>query len=176
MRATSRIRYFAYGSNMSQARLQQRVPSAECLGPAKLAGYRLAFHKAGRDGSAKCDIVLQADATVHGVVFEIDASEKPLLDRCEDLGRGYQTRTVELAVANGGRLAAFTYTALLIDPRLQPFDWYKQHVLTGASENRLPRDYIAAIAAVASVNDENPRRRLAEWAIYAVDDGTGPSK
>lgn len=170
MPAAGRIRYFAYGSNMSKARLRQRVPSALCLGSARLAGYRLAFHKAGRDGSAKCDIVPQADTTVHGVVFEIDAGEKPLLDRREDLGRGYQTRTVELDTDDHGRLSAFTYIALLIDPRLQPFDWYKQHVLFGATENRLPVDYVAAIAAVACIDDMNRQRRGAEWAIHNSDD------
>lgn len=169
MQTASCIHYFAYGSNMSQMRLRQRVPSARRVGSAELAGHQLAFHKAGRDGSAKCDIVPQADASVYGVVFEIDADEKPLLDRCEDLGRGYRIETVMLDVPNHGRLSAFTYAAMLIDRRLQPFDWYKQHVLFGATANKLPQDYIAAIAAVVCIVDENAQRRLAECAMYDVD-------
>ncbi|TNF88372.1 MAG: gamma-glutamylcyclotransferase, partial [Gammaproteobacteria bacterium] len=39
--------YFAYGSNMSPARLQARVPSARPLGVYRLKGHRLSFHKRG---------------------------------------------------------------------------------------------------------------------------------
>jgi len=39
------LRYFAYGSNMSLARLRRRVPSARRIAVATLPGYRLRFHK-----------------------------------------------------------------------------------------------------------------------------------
>ena len=54
----NQIVYFAYGSNMSQRRLQARVPSATFLGIGILLGHALAFHKISKkDGSGKCDIV-----------------------------------------------------------------------------------------------------------------------
>lgn len=49
------ILYFAYGSNMSSARLRARVPSCRPIGIAFLPGHELRFHKRSKDGSGKCD-------------------------------------------------------------------------------------------------------------------------
>ena len=75
--------YFSYGSNMSTARMQARVPSARAIAVARLENHTLQFHKVGKDVSAKCNILetkLVADS-VYGVVFVIDAGEKQYLDR-----------------------------------------------------------------------------------------------
>lgn len=50
------MRYFAYGSNLCVRRLRRRVPSARALGPARLDGWTLRWHKRGEDGSGKCSI------------------------------------------------------------------------------------------------------------------------
>ncbi|HEY6798412.1 MAG TPA: gamma-glutamylcyclotransferase family protein, partial [Kineosporiaceae bacterium] len=39
--------YFAYGSNMDQAQMTQRCPSARLLGPATLPDHRLVFNRSG---------------------------------------------------------------------------------------------------------------------------------
>src|SRR5438552_200988 len=55
-RMTGRVLYFAYGSNMAIERLKARVPSAELVCIADLAGHQLKFHKRSkRDQSGKCD-------------------------------------------------------------------------------------------------------------------------
>jgi hypothetical protein len=75
------MKYFAYGSNMSLARLQARTPSARRLGTAVLESHDLRFHKAGKDGSGKCDVVHTGGAEcVYGVLYEIDA-ERDRLER-----------------------------------------------------------------------------------------------
>ena len=86
-----KLHYFAYGSNMSIARLRSRVPSARSLGCCRLEEHDLRFHKAGRDGSAKCDALHtgRKQDLVHGVLFRIDALERPALDMAEGLGHGY---------------------------------------------------------------------------------------
>lgn len=161
--------YFAYGSNMSTARLRARVPSAEVRGRARLPGHALRFHKASEaDGSAKCDACatgVPADAVL-GVVFRIDPAERRHLDRAEGLGVGYAVKEVEVHLAAGGNVAAFTYYAVAIDPTLRPFHWYKEHVLRGAAEHALPGPYRAAIEAVASIADPQPYRHRTELAIY----------
>ncbi|MGM0412630.1 MAG: gamma-glutamylcyclotransferase family protein, partial [Pseudomonadota bacterium] len=86
--------YFAYGSNMLTARLRARVPSAHPVGRARLDNHALAWHMAGPDGSAKCDIVTTPGTVVHGVLFRLDAGELPLLDAAEGLGHGYDRETV----------------------------------------------------------------------------------
>lgn len=165
---TGRLLYFAYGSNMSHARLQARVPSAVALTPAELTGHRLRFHKKGLDGSGKCDIEQTGDPAdrVFGVVFDIAAAEKPRLDRKEGLGFGYNLKSVVVKTPGGDSLQAFVYYATRTDPTLHPFDWYKTHVLTGARENGLPADYVDAIAAIKAVADPKRQRRQRELALY----------
>jgi len=42
--------YFSYGSNMSERRLKDRVPSAKKICKAFLRKHDLRFHKKGMDG------------------------------------------------------------------------------------------------------------------------------
>ncbi len=161
--------YFAYGSNMSLRRLRARVPSASRVGTGVLEGHRLRFHKIGRlDGSGKCDALgsgCPADR-VHGVVYRIARRERTLLDRAEGAGEGYLAGTVSIRLHAGGSLEAFTYRATRIDPALEPFSWYKEHVLRGALENALPAHYVRLIEAVVAREDPDPGRHAAELAIY----------
>lgn len=162
------LHYFAYGSNMSSRRMQARLPAATVVATATLDGYRLAMHKVGRDGSAKCDALAVDDpkARLHGVLYRIAAAERARLDDCEGLGDGYRDATVEVRLGDGRRVAAFLYIATRTNPRLRPFDWYKTHVLHGAREHHLPDDYLVTLAALDSVPDPDPVRSAAELAIY----------
>ncbi|MGD8932595.1 MAG: gamma-glutamylcyclotransferase [Chromatiales bacterium] len=160
--------YFAYGSNMSHRRLRARVPSAVKLDNASLSGHRLRFQKRGRDGSAKCDAQRTGDPAhrVLGVVFNIAPGQKFDLDRHEGVGQGYAITPVRVALADGGLIEAYTYTAILIDPALLPYQWYKAHVLYGALENRLDTDYVQGIREIASIMDPDSAREARELAIY----------
>ena len=154
---------------MSVLRLQQRVPSALALGVAALPGHRLAFHKAGRDGSAKCDAAvspLQTD-TVLGVLYRMDPRHKPDLDAAEGLGRGYEQKMIGLQHADGRLSSALTYYATDIDAALRPYSWYLQHVMRGAHEHGLPEYYTAAIARIDTARDPDQARHRMELAIYA---------
>jgi gamma-glutamylcyclotransferase (GGCT)/AIG2-like uncharacterized protein YtfP len=160
--------YFAYGSNMATPRLGARLDRVEFVDVATLRGHRLAFHMAGDDGSAKCDAFYTGEPTdtVIGVVFRIEAREKPLLDSIEGLGVGYAQKQVRVTARQGGRLEAFTYCAMRIADGLRPFAWYRGHVLHGAGEHGLPADYIRGIEAVEAVADPDAGRHAAEMAIY----------
>ncbi|MEJ2299493.1 MAG: gamma-glutamylcyclotransferase [Woeseiaceae bacterium] len=162
------LHYFAYGSNMSIARLRARVPSAEKLGCYRLHGYELRFHKAGRDGSAKCDAFHTGldEHVIHGVLFRIDPAERPALDRAEGLGHGYTDMRVRVIGTDGGLVEAFTYQALLTDAMLRPYSWYLNHVLVGARESGLPPDYIARIEAWHCLQDHDRERDARERAIH----------
>lgn len=157
---------FAYGSNMSTRRLRARTPSAQPIGIAQLGGHRLAWHKIGRDGSAKCDVVAtgRSENTVWGVLFEIAAVERPLLDAAEGLGRGYEHR-VATVLTGSGPVAAGVYFATHVDPSLRPFDWYLGFVLAGAREHGLPASYLEQIQQVAAVVDPDPVRRETNLAL-----------
>jgi len=167
--------YFAYGSNMSLARLCQRVPSAVRIGRGWLDGHCLRFHKVSlRDGSAKCDAhrTGRPGDRVWGVLYRIDPGERPALDLAEGVGAGYRVDWVCVAREGAGDTRAFTYLATLIDERRLPFSWYREHVLIGARENGLPETYIEEIAAVAVRDDPDRERQRSERAIHAsTDDG-----
>ncbi len=161
--------YFSYGSNLSSKRLLARVPSARKVACGWLAGHQLRFHKKSElDGSAKCDAFETGNPAdrVHGVVFRIDRSEKPILDEKEGLGYGYAQKQVEICQNNGDRIQTFTYYALLINDQLQPFDWYLEHVIHGAREHDLPTNYVNRLKQITAVPDPDIRRRNQELAIY----------
>ena len=149
--------YFAYGSNMYEPRLQSRVPSARYYDVARLPGYCLVFAKRGADGSAKCDLEPFEPETAWGVVYCIDAGERPLLDEAE--GEGYQP--MEVRVATGEQfLDAFTYRARPAwrSEALLPYAWYRDTVAAGAREHGLPEVYIAAIEAMDSQPDPDEQQ------------------
>lgn len=136
---SQKLLYFAYGSNMSMKRLLRRVPSARCLGTARLAGKRFAFNKKSEDGSAKANMIGSPGCTVWGVLYEIDAREIDKLDRVEG---GYERIAAEVTTDQGQSVTAQVYVSqeLTQDPR--PYSCYKELVIGGAIEQRLPEVYI----------------------------------
>ena len=160
--------YFAYGSNMSSRRLEERVPSARAVDVGRLSGHRLAWHKRGGDGSGKCDIApAQPHDAVYGVLYEMDAVEKPNLDRVEGLGRSYGQKSVELWLLNQQRvMTASTYYALIIDGTCLPYGWYRDHVLIGAREHGLPEDYVRMIESVPTFEDSDEVRERLERRVH----------
>jgi hypothetical protein len=145
---------------MHTGRLRERVPSCAFHTVATLPGHALRFHKRGRDGSAKCDAYASgnpADA-VHGVVFALDAAERPALDAAE--GSGYHAAPVVLHTRSGARLAAYTYQAVpaAIDAALLPFRWYLDLVVAGARAHGLPAAYVAWLAATPACADPDAQR------------------
>ncbi len=162
------MKYFAYGSNMALKRLWERVPGAHFTGVYHLGSHDLRFHKAGKDGSAKCDAFFTgSDAdVVEGVVFEVDAQEVKYLDSVEGVGDGYEKKDIEVFDGNRDSLTAFTCVATVIDESLLPFSWYKTHVLVGAMSYGLSRVYIEKIAWVKDVEDPDKAREKLESAIH----------
>lgn len=154
--------YAAYGSNLHPERLQRRLVSARLSGTGYLPGLALQFVKRGADGSGKCTI-LPGEPGVHFAVYTIDAAEKPLLDRIEGVGQGYELITLDLP----GFGACFSYQASashLVDD-LPPFCWYREMVLRGCRLHGFPADYVAAIEAIVPLRDPDHDRRRNNWAI-----------
>jgi len=169
-----RTLYFSYGSNLSSRRLLSRAPGARFVTVALLKGYHLRFHKAGRDGSAKCDIEVSDDpfAKVWGAVYSITRQDILGLDKVEGRGDGYEQREINLCAPTGGAICAFTYIATRIDSALLPYHWYKEHVVRGATEFSLPDRYINQIAATPSLPDPDVERHFYELAIYLQETHT----
>lgn len=162
---------FAYGSNMNLNRLTKRVPSAEKFTTAFLTGHKLVCNKISNDGSAKANIIktdVPADL-VWGVLFTIDSNEKSLLDKAEGLGKGYSEDTLTFFDETNNSYAAQTYIAdsKAIDNSLLPYDWYKEFIVTGAIQNKLPAKYISQLQSIACVRDSDEERRTKNYSILS---------
>lgn len=149
--------YFAYGSNLHLARMRARVPSARVVGVGRVPGFRLSFRKAGRDGSAKCDLEPAPGATVWGALYRFAAAHQPALDAAE--GPGYYIERVTVAT-EAGSVEAFTYRARpdWISEAAAPYDWYRDLVIVGARAHEIPDMYVAAIAGIDAIPDPDPDR------------------
>ena len=151
--------YFAYGSNLLTRRLLERTPSAKKLCTGVLRQHELRWHKAGEDGSGKCDVLQSADpkSVVLGVVYRIEATERPALDAAESLGVGYQLKQVAVE-SGGGRLNPWLYHAIRIDAEAVPYDWYHRLVVAGAREHEFPEAYIEGLKAIRTKPDPDHER------------------
>jgi len=149
--------YFAYGSNMLGRRMLARTPSARRVGLATLPGFTLRWHKVSKDGSGKCDVEAVPGGVVYGVLYEIDLSDKPALDKAEGLAMGYREVQLELQTAGGPR-QALSYQATNIDRFTSPYSWYKALVVAGAREQQLEPAYVQALEAVPAREDRDSAR------------------
>ena len=151
--------YFAFGSNLSRNRLEQRLGACEVWGVAWLPEYQLCFHKNGKDGSGKCDVFHQpgSEHRAYGVVYVLSDEQLVALDGFE--GPGYR-REIVLVYGNEQVVSAATYIAKPdeIEAGLKPYPWYKAFVEAGAREHRLPEHYIADIAAIDTIPDLDQKR------------------
>lgn len=171
------MKYFAYGSNMLEERLQSsnRVPGATFQTIGCVRGYKLRFHKKSIDSSAKCNIV-RTDSVgdiVYGVVFEVPDHQLECLDRAEGVGHGYhRDYNIPVQLADGTKVPALAYIAdsNAIDDNLIPYEWYRRLVIAGAEQHRLPEEYIEVLRIVLVSEDPEPNRpskREAETALRA---------
>ena len=145
------MKIFCYGSNMSSKRIAERCSSSRFIGIAKVSGWKLLFNKRSKDGSGKANLVWTGDdSLVWGVIFDITDDEKPILDKFEGLGKGYDELKLRV-ISDLGEIECVCYIACdekYLDNSLQPYDWYKECCLVGAMEHNLPKDYILMIESV----------------------------
>jgi gamma-glutamylcyclotransferase (GGCT)/AIG2-like uncharacterized protein YtfP len=152
----------AYGSNLHPLRLRKRVSTANVIGIVEMQGYQLAFHKQSTDESGKCLIYKEPKlkSSVYGVLYEFEFEQKKALDDVEGLGNGYEEEVMQVEV--DGRVYSPTIyiaQASHINPKLTPFDWYKNLVLAGARFHGFPLNYIENIEATPSMQDLKDKRR-----------------
>lgn len=157
--------YFAYGSNMLEQRLKDRVDSAEFLSNAWICGWEVRFHKLSIDGSGKADLVQTGNPKdiVHGVVYQFDPDHWPALDKHEGAtgnNPGYDRAAIQVHTDSGNRDVT-TYLARRerIDESLKPFTWYRDLILCGAEQHGLSEDYCQRIENTMAIPDPNENRK-----------------
>ena len=141
--------YFAYGSNMSRATMQQRAGQILDAQPGRLENYTLVFNKMVRGGSAEANVQQSRGESVHGVLYRIPESALRLLDRNTGVPSHYRRIQLDVVGAAGQTLNAHVYIASKVGKGLRPAGHYLQTLLQSAGEHGLPADYIAVIKAAA---------------------------
>jgi len=163
-----RFLYFAYGSNMHYARLEDRVKSLEKMCVAYLPGYRLRTNKQSDDGSGKANIEqsrLNSDV-VWGVVWSITKSDRCKLDKAEGYYENrhnshYKPIGVIVFDEDGLSWKALTYIACegrTSSADLPIYNWYYQYLIRGASGNNLPLKSQAMISRFQKIEDLDIQR------------------
>ena len=152
--------YFAYGSNMLPAQMEERCASATLLYAATLEDYRLAFTRTAKGrwrGYGVADVVASAGDRVWGGIVEIDDKEVAALDRAEGYQPGRTTnayRRIEVIVSKDGdrseRIAAETYVVCAREePNPLPHRDYVACIIAGAEAIKLPANYIDRLRGIA---------------------------
>ena len=158
----SRFYYFAYGSNMLEKRLKARCPSAVFVGSAYVCGYILQFSKRSKDCSGKATIVESKGSheKLYGALFEIDKGELDNLDKAEGPGYERQDDFIVVKTDNDQEIEVTTYFAKpgATGEHLRPYNWYKQLVLWGAIEAKLPGHYLARLISIEADRDPDGER------------------
>ena len=159
---TDPVWYFAYGSNMSRAIFCERrgmSPTVSRWGV--LDGFRLCFDLpigAGERGVA--NVVPEPGARTFGVLHLLTSAELDRLDRTEGVHVGlYQRVVVDVAGADGGRVAAVTYRSTWASPGRKPSARYLGLLLTGAREHALPDEWIRFLEGHELAWDERETER-----------------
>lgn len=138
----TKVRYFAYGSNMSRARLEARLGRVVDLGRARCVARRHSFSKLGLDGTGKGNIELADDALVWGVVYDIDPAQ---LERLAGIELGYRRIELDVELEMIGPTRTATFEALEPTPGLAPTREYLEHYVIGMREHGIPDAYLAAV-------------------------------
>ena len=132
--------YFAYGSNMDEAALRTRCPRARRLGFGRLARHRFALMSSGY-----ATVRRDANAEVHGVLYDLALSDIPPLDLYEDVDNGLYVK-VQKRVRRGEGRSSLALVYLGIDERDgPPQPNYMEAVVAAARAAALPDDYIASL-------------------------------
>ena len=152
--APPEFRYFAYGSNLSEARLHESCPSARLETTARLPGYRLAFtRRSERWEGGVADIRPDAGAEVQGVVWRIDAADGDALDRQEGVdATPPRYRRIEVAVTTAEGEVRDCLAYQVVEPQaaqIAPSAAYLDTMLRGARAAGLSGAYVARIETIA---------------------------
>ncbi|NVB39189.1 gamma-glutamylcyclotransferase [Pseudenhygromyxa sp. WMMC2535] len=135
--------YFAYGSNMSRARLEARVGVVRDLGAIHLPGHVHRFSKRGRDGTGKGNVEARAaQDLVWGVLYDLGAAQFEALRAFES---GYREARLGMDAAHLGRVEALSFVACEAVAELAPTTAYLEHYRQGVVEHGIPATYLQEI-------------------------------
>ena len=104
--------------------------------------------KGSKDGSGKATISYTGNLNdiVWGIIYDINEDEKYRLDKAEALGYGYNEDMLDVNI-DEDLVKCQTYIASdnYLDDSLLPHKWYKDYIVNGAKQFKLPKKYIKTL-------------------------------
>lgn len=126
--------YFAYGSNINEAQMQDRCPGAEVIGPLTLPKGRLVFR-------GVADVIYDKNSTISGVVYRLKPWHERVLDRFEGVSSEvYEKRYIRLSIKGGPSEPCLYYKMVGNDGVGPPTLDYYHRILDGYRTHKLDEE------------------------------------
>jgi gamma-glutamylcyclotransferase (GGCT)/AIG2-like uncharacterized protein YtfP len=137
MPQTSRVRYFAYGSNIVQAQMRSRCPGALMLDTARLGQYRFIINRLG-----VATVVPATNSTVYGVLWELTAAHEHALDEYEGVAEGWYYKA-RISVKSAADIVQHAMIYLAYDQVAGvPLPGYLEAIVAAAEAYGFPATYV----------------------------------
>lgn len=135
--------YFAYGSNMDVAAMQQRCPRSRPVGRAILPRHRFVIMAEGY-----ASVLRDGTRSVHGVLWDVALGDVRALDAYESIGTGLYTKISQPVLrAEGASVRALVYVGRGKGGG-RPLDGYMEAVMSAAKSWQLPENYLRELSAL----------------------------
>jgi hypothetical protein len=122
--------YFAFGSNMDAAQMEERCPGARSLGLAILPGHRLVFRgPSSNRGGGVGSVDPWEGGEVIGLLWEITTQDVATLDRREGAPHWYQRVPARVVQVGGASVEALLYRLPGRVTEMPPTDDYFRQIL-----------------------------------------------
>lgn len=148
----SKIKYFAYGSNMNLAQMRERCPHSEKISIGFMNDAEVcfpSFYEPWNSGMA--GYKSSPGNKMWGVIFDLDERDLEVMRDYEDfvLGRephlnNYNEVMVEI-ISDDEVITCLTYESI-VTGNYRPSLKYLQGIIHGATENNLPEEYIEKLS------------------------------
>jgi gamma-glutamylcyclotransferase len=149
--------YFAYASNLCRAIFgERRGMRALASSAARLDDYRLCFDlPVGPGERGVATVEPAAGACVWGAAYLLGRDDSERLDRSEGVHVGlYRRVAVDVTLADGAVVTAFTYRSFWRTEGRKPSARYLGLILDGAREHGLPAEYVRVLESLERARDE----------------------
>ena len=125
------LNYFAFGSNMSAQRMQERLGWSPSRSGAILPDYEMVFNKHSNDGG-KANIMYSQGDLVEGILYSVNEEDLLILDKYEGVS-AKQYKRYDIEVRNNYKqpIAAVAYKALNTGKVYAPTEEYLNYILEG---------------------------------------------
>ncbi|MDC0188423.1 gamma-glutamylcyclotransferase [bacterium] len=125
------INYFAFGSNMSAQRMNDRLGWSPSPSGAILHDYVMVFNKHSNDGG-KANIMYSPSNQVEGILYSVNEEDLLILDKFEGVAtEQYKRYDIKVLDNKKKSIAAVAYKALNTGKLFAPTKEYLNYILEG---------------------------------------------